>query len=729
MKTKRTFIKLSAGICLAFAFALCLILGTSAEESRTGEAYDRLAASEQAVYLYLHEQIEAVANAQSASAVFVADSAKLAEWERAGLQLKWTNAELGVESITDTEAVSARFWEQLSLSDLMTALIHDCPYELYWYDKTVGVLSSVSMSMRGTGSTYTEVQIKSVIFTLSVSNAYRAQSYDAAAPMLDTQKTALAATAVQKAQVIVDRYASLSDYQKLKAYRDEICALVSYHDGAASGSYPDGYGDPWQLIWVFDGDPATNVVCEGYAKAFQLLCDLSRFSGEVTCYSVSGTMSGGTGAGAHLWNIVQMEDGKFYLVDITNSDEGSIGHGGELFLAGVAGSIANGYRFPVKGSSVIFLYDRDETVAFWGGGTDSILTLSSESYIPATVFISVNEALVYDGAPVDAGRNGADIRYFYGGGEDLSDAYTFSHAFFADANGAVGAPLSSAPADAGVYWITVTAKKGTELHTASLRFEIAKATPTYTLPQGLTAVYGQKLREVALPAGFAWQTEGIAVGDVGKHMYFLTFTPTDPNYATVSGLTVEVSVTPFDISELTVTLAPFPVYTGKEQVQTFTLEAPDGMTVTYALSGERATDVGIYTLAIDGNGNFCGTVKCEWRLLPDDARLASLTKENVKASDRAYLEALRASVKTDEAKCEWADMLAECNELLQILNEQSSGAETETGDVAGGNADTQAPSGDRFGPTESLGCTMMLDVPSASLAIFGVALLLKKRRY
>lgn len=45
------------------------------------------------------------------------------------------------------------------------------------------------------------------------------------------------------------------------------------------------------MIYVFDGDEATNVVCEGYAKAFQYLCDLDG----ITYYSVSGTMNGGTG--------------------------------------------------------------------------------------------------------------------------------------------------------------------------------------------------------------------------------------------------------------------------------------------------------------------------------------------------------------------------------------------------------------------------------------------------
>ena len=33
------------------------------------------------------------------------------------------------------------------------------------------------------------------------------------------------------------------------------------------------YGDPWQLIYVFDDDPDTNVVCEGYAKAFKYEAD------------------------------------------------------------------------------------------------------------------------------------------------------------------------------------------------------------------------------------------------------------------------------------------------------------------------------------------------------------------------------------------------------------------------------------------------------------------------
>ena len=108
--------------------------------------------------------------------------------------------------------------------------------------------------------------------------------------------------------------------------------------------YTGGYGNPWQVIYVFDNNPLTNVVCEGYAKAFQLLCNLSNFeNASVKCYTVTGEMAGGTGSGGHMWNIVTMDDGLNYIVDITNSDTGSVGQDGKLFMAGnSSGNISAG---------------------------------------------------------------------------------------------------------------------------------------------------------------------------------------------------------------------------------------------------------------------------------------------------------------------------------------------------------------------------------------------------
>ena len=46
------------------------------------------------------------------------------------------------------------------------------------------------------------------------------------------------------------------------------------------------------MIGVFDENPSTRVVGEGYSKAFQYLCDEA---GGIDCYTITGSMGGGTG--------------------------------------------------------------------------------------------------------------------------------------------------------------------------------------------------------------------------------------------------------------------------------------------------------------------------------------------------------------------------------------------------------------------------------------------------
>ena len=58
-------------------------------------------------------------------------------------------------------------------------------------------------------------------------------------------------------------------------------------------------------------------VCEGYAKAFKILCD--RFG--IGCALVSGNgMTSASSGGPHMWNYVRMPDGKWYGVDATWDD-------------------------------------------------------------------------------------------------------------------------------------------------------------------------------------------------------------------------------------------------------------------------------------------------------------------------------------------------------------------------------------------------------------------------
>lgn len=264
----------------------------------------------------------------------------------------------------DVSAAGGSSWDDFQINEVMDALLHDCPYDLYWYDKT----SATSYSAALSSGTFSSITVSMpVTADLQGSSAYEADV-----------SGVNAAAAVEAAQSIVAKYASSGTYEKLVGYKTEICALVEYNDAAAeSGSFSLD-ADPWQLLWVFDGDPATSVVCEGYSKAFQYLCDLD---GGIDCYTVTGNMATANGGGGHMWNIVSLND-KNYLVDVTNSDSGTIGQSGGLFLNGCTGSVADGYTFSTAGGDVVFTYG-GEMITLWG--SDGILVLSETEFDPDSV--------------------------------------------------------------------------------------------------------------------------------------------------------------------------------------------------------------------------------------------------------------------------------------------------------------------------------------------------------
>lgn len=260
---------------------------------------------------------------------------------------------------------------------VIAALLADCPYDLYWYDKTG------PSSYRGSVDTSVQEAVQLTISFPAV-DAYAGPEVNGtynAKYTVDSEKTGAAVTAAENARKIIENHKDEKDYEKMESYKKEICDLTSYnYDALGEGV---SYGDPWQMIYVFDGDESTNVVCEGYSKAFQYLCDMSDFRDpEYNCYSVTGVMDSGTGAGAHMWNIVTIGGGN-YLVDVTNSDNGTVGERGGLFMAWDTenGSIENGYVFTTAyyNQSIRFSYD-DRMKALYGTGDDSVLKIALSRY-------------------------------------------------------------------------------------------------------------------------------------------------------------------------------------------------------------------------------------------------------------------------------------------------------------------------------------------------------------
>ena len=248
-----------------------------------------------------------------------------------------------VDDPSDTKGAGAAAYSKLGLdmNAVFRALLNSCPYDLYWFDKTqdesVSLSYSYSTLIDSNGNKY--VQIKSISTKFLVASEYR----DNNNPYVVSNKfSTLVRTAHDNAISIVNTYKNLDDYKKLEAYKNKICDLVEYNHPAADDD-DTPYGNPWQLIWVFDGNDSTTVVCEGYSKAFKYLCDNTSFKNDeiyVVCASGDVTLRNSNGAvtGGHMWNVVHMEDGKNYLVDVTNCDSGFY-----LFMKGYVATLSNGY--------------------------------------------------------------------------------------------------------------------------------------------------------------------------------------------------------------------------------------------------------------------------------------------------------------------------------------------------------------------------------------------------
>lgn len=293
----------------------------------------------------------------------------------------YTAEDLGVSQLyetgtkTLTAEAEAAFYNNVldyNATKIVYALMYDCAYELYW--NTGGFSYST-----GIGKGADRIYAGNIYLYFNVDSTYL--SDDTTIPnhkyTADPNKTGAVITAVNNANRIVNEAAGMSDYYKLNYYREQICELVEYDFTAAAdpNNYPN-HG-PWNLINVFDNNPATNVVCEGYSEAFQYLAEKTTFkNSSVEVYSVTGQMSGGTGAGGHKWNIVHMDDGLNYMADITNSEGGSIGSNGDLFLKGMSGSVDTNYSKSISGRTIKYTY-HEQALALY---STEQLTLSASDY-------------------------------------------------------------------------------------------------------------------------------------------------------------------------------------------------------------------------------------------------------------------------------------------------------------------------------------------------------------
>ena len=140
---------------------------------------------------------------------------------------------------------------------------------------------------------------------------------------------------------LVDLEGSLStcttEYDKVLTIHDYLVSHIEYTKDAKNAH--NIYGA------LVNG----KCVCEGYARSFQYICAL--YGIEAICVSGDGTNS--SGSEAHMWNMVVMNDGKWYYMDVTwddplvnGSDSGKVYY--DYFLVGSETVCGNDMAFSVS---------------------------------------------------------------------------------------------------------------------------------------------------------------------------------------------------------------------------------------------------------------------------------------------------------------------------------------------------------------------------------------------
>ncbi len=242
-------------------------------------------------YMYLTERQKDVYNGLLHAGLDSADNVN-------GVKITFTTP-ITCQNTTASLTAEAQTELVLAVQGGVAALIDDHP-EMFW----LGAYKlSYSYSYRVSGGVYT-LSVSSITCTMQYDTAVYADK----ASVTDYYTRMMAAFDAFEVK-------GYTRYEKVKSIHDTIAKQVSY-----DSTFTNGTAHQPTSVFLEPFLP----VCEGYAEAFKMLCDREG----IPCVIVVGDANGG----GHAWNYVKMEDGKWYAVDLTWDDQGSIYY--DYFLVG-----------------------------------------------------------------------------------------------------------------------------------------------------------------------------------------------------------------------------------------------------------------------------------------------------------------------------------------------------------------------------------------------------------
>lgn len=259
------------------------------------------------------------------------------------------------------------------------------------------------------------------------------------------------------------------------------------------------------------------------------------------------------------------------------------------------------------------------------------------------------------------------------------------------------------PINAGTYTVKVSTAESdkyyalTDVELGSFTIDKKAVTVSATVPD---RIYGDDYRvdTSKVVVTFDGVIDGDDVGYVVIDAYYHVHTVTDnapvqvvynvngadsgnyqfPEYgdwmAPDYGVQATGKVLPRDIADAQIVLGDALTYNGTEQTQSIAGVTIIGKDVTYTVSGNTATNVGVYELTITGNGNFTGTKTVLYAINPDLSGIEGLNEYNVKSTDKDAVEYVYKQLDNaitdladDETKAEWKEIKDECWQWIKLL--------------------------------------------------------------
>jgi len=183
--------------------------------------------------------------------------------------------------------------------------------EVFWLSggSTMSYRASISISNNGT-VTYTQP-----IYFVLKSDDFDIR--DASYRNSNTLTTVINETLVQNDSACATILAGVPEdadtYETVKYFNEWLTKNNCYNADINTAGH-----DARECTGALNGYSGTaGPVCEAYARAFKVLCDAEG----IPCVLVDGEADNGSGdPEAHMWNYVQMDDEKWYAVDVTWND-------------------------------------------------------------------------------------------------------------------------------------------------------------------------------------------------------------------------------------------------------------------------------------------------------------------------------------------------------------------------------------------------------------------------